>query len=235
MTPASPVMTLTLPALGSMVENGKSATDLGGKVREVSIVMADLRGFTRFCERVAPELMSEVLNEYLTAVIDVILEHHGRVQDFIGDGILGIFGAPNDDPDHAWHAVQSALEMQTAIRKLSVQWQRKHGISLSLGVAVHSGDAFAGTVGSPRLGKYAVVGDPVNTAARLEELNRDLGTEIVMTRDTLIRVEGCVDVEPRGSFPVRGRSNEVDVFELRGLEHAEPATEPLALPTLSWA
>jgi len=235
MTPASPAMTLTLPALkSSMVDNGTFA-ELGGKVREVSVVMADLRGFTRFCERAAADLMSEVLNEYLTAMIDVIMSHHGWVQDFIGDGILGIFGAPEDDPDHARHAVESALNMQSAIRKLSARWQREYGISFALGVAVHTGDAFAGSVGSPKLSKYAVVGDPVNTAARLEELNRDLGTEIVMTRDTLERMRDHVDVEPRGSFPVRGRSHAVDVFELRGLERAEPAAKPLVLPRLSWA
>ena len=236
MRPASPATTLTLPSVGdSTIESGKSATDIGGKVRDVSVVMADLRGFTPFCERVAPELMSEVLNEYLTAMIDVILAHHGWVQDFIGDGILGIFGAPDDDPDHARHAVESALDMQSAIRTLNSRWQREYGISLALGVAVHTGEAFAGTVGSPRLCKYAVVGDLVNTAARLEELNRELGTEIVMTRDTLVRMEERVDAKPKGSFPVRGRSHEIDVFEVRGLRQAEPATEPFVFPQLAWA
>jgi len=219
----------------SAVENGTSGAALGGEIREVSVVMADLRGFTQFCERVPPELMSEVLNEYLAAMIDVILEHHGRVQDFIGDGILGIFGAPEDDPDHAWHAVQSALDMQAAIRRLGKKWRREHGISLSLGVAVHTGEAFAGTVGSPRQRKYAVVGNPVNTVARLEALNRDLGTEIVVTRDTLATTRDRVDVRPRGSFAVRGRSHAVEVFELRGLRRAEPATEPLPLAQLCWA
>src|SRR5215468_3826246 len=88
--------------------------DLGtgqGEVRDVSVLMADLRGFTTFCERVSPASTAAVLNEYLTAMVDVILKQHGRVQDFIGDGILGVFGAPGQDPDHAWHAVLSALEM----------------------------------------------------------------------------------------------------------------------------
>ena len=88
---------------------------LVGEVREVSVVMADLRGFTAFCEQVPPDRMYRVLNEYLTAMIDVILGQQGHVQDFIGDGILGVFGAPGQDLDHGWHAALSAVEMQVAI------------------------------------------------------------------------------------------------------------------------
>jgi len=209
---------------------------MNGEVREVSVVMADLRGFTGFCEKVAPEVMSQVLNEYLTAMVDVILENHGVVQDFIGDGILGIFGAPGEDPNHAWHAVLSAFEMQEAIRRLCRQWKREHNMAFGLGVAVHSGKAFAGTVGSPRQGKYAVVGDPVNTAARLEELNRELGTEIVTTRDTLALMPDRADAQPRGSFAVRGRSHALEVFELLGVQLAPaPAVRAVPSATLSFA
>jgi class 3 adenylate cyclase len=102
-----------------------------GDVRKVSVVMADLRGFTTFCERVPPGLMSRVLNEYLTAMIEVILGQQGRVQDFVEDGILGVFGAPGQDPDHAWHAALSALEMQVAIRQLGDRWEREVGTSFA--------------------------------------------------------------------------------------------------------
>ena len=198
------------------VLSGDAAVE--GNVRKVSVVMADLRGFTTFCEQVSLGVLSRVLNEYLTAMIEVILEQHGCVQDFVGDGILGVFGAPSEDPDHAWHAAISALEMQVAIRQLGDRWEREFGISFVLGVAVHTGEVYAGTVGSPRQSKYAVVGDPVNTVARLEELNRDLGTEIVMSGEALALVLERVDVLPRGLFPVRGRSNMVEVFELLGIQ-----------------
>ena len=198
------------------VLSGDAAVE--GNVRKVSVVMADLRGFTTFCEQVSLGVLSRVLNEYLTAMIEVILEQHGCVQDFVGDGILGVFGAPSEDPDHAWHAAISALEIQVAIRQLGDRWEREFGISFVLGVAVHTGEVYAGTVGSPRQSKYAVVGDPVNTVARLEELNRDLGTEIVMSGEALALVRERVDVLPRGLFPVRGRSNMVEVFELLGIQ-----------------
>ena len=191
---------------------------LEGDIREVSVVMADLRGFTTFCERVPLGLTSRVLNEYLTAMIEVILGQQGRVQDFVGDGILGVFGAPGQDPDHAWHAALSALEMQIAIRQLSDRWKREVGTSFALGVAVHTGEVFAGVVGSPRQRKYAVVGDPVNTVARLEEVNRNLGTDIVMSGDALALVRDRVDVHPRGVFAMRGRRHAVEVFELLGTQ-----------------
>jgi adenylate cyclase len=193
---------------------------LEGDIRKASVVMADLRGFTTFCERVPLGLMSRVLNAYLTAMMDVIREHHGRVQDFVGDGILGVFGAPDLDPDHVWHAVLSALQMQVAIRRLNDRWEREIGTSFALGVAVHTGEVFAGPVGSPRQMKYAVVGDPVNTVARLEEVNRNLGTEIVMSGDALVEVRARVDVQPRGVFIMRGRSLAVEVFEVLGIRHA---------------
>jgi len=202
--PATPVLT------GNAV--------LEGDIREVSVVMADLRGFTTFCERVPLGLTSRVLNEYLTAMIEVILGQQGRVQDFVGDGILGVFGAPGQDPNHAWHAALSALEMQSAIRQLSDRWKREVGTSFALGVAVHTGEVFAGVVGSPKQRKYAVVGDPVNTVARLEEVNRNLGTDIVMSGDALALVRDRVDVHPRGVFAMRGRRHAVEVFELLGTQ-----------------
>jgi adenylate cyclase len=193
---------------------------LEGDIRKVSVVMADLRGFTAFCEGVPLGLISRVLNDYLTAMIDVILGQQGRVQDFVGDGILGVFGAPGHDPDHAWHAALCALEMQTAVRQVGDRWEREVGTSFALGVAVHTGEVFAGAVGSPRQRKYAVVGDPVNTVARLEEVNRNLGTEIVMSGEALALVRDRVVVQPRGMFAMRGRRHAVEVFELLGTQRA---------------
>jgi adenylate cyclase len=189
---------------------------LEGEVRHVSVLMADLRGFTTFCERVSPCQTARVLNQYLAAMSRVVLREHGQVQDFFGDGILGVFGAPERDPDHAWHAVRSALAMQFAIRELRRRWEMEVGTGFDLGVAVHSGEVYAGSVGPPRQQKYAVVGDPVNTVARLEEINRTLQTAIVVSGDTRVRLGNRIDVLARGSFAMRGRSEPVDVFELLG-------------------
>lgn len=189
-----------------------------GEVVAVSVLCADLRGFTSAAEQFDPRHMAALLNRYFTVMVDVILDRGGMIQDFVGDGILAVFGAPARDPDHAWHAALSAMEMQTALRRLD-QPSGVNGHHVpAMGVAVHSGDVFAGTVGSPRQWKYAAVGDTVNVASRLEELNRNLGTSIVMSGETLALVQNRVKARSRGRFPVRGRSRTIEVFEVLALK-----------------
>ncbi len=202
----------------------REGTGFAGEVRTVSVLMSDLRGFTTLSERLPPDRISEMMNEYFTAMVDVILRHRGIVQDFIGDGILAVYGAPVDDPDHAWHAVTTALDMQTALRRLNDRWQAEHRPLLAMGVAVHTGEVFAGNVGSPRRKKYAVMGDTVNTTSRIEGLNRDLATSILISGATLAQVKERVVVQDRGSVAVKGRRQPVEVFELVGL--AETRQEP---------
>lgn len=144
------------------------------------------------------------------------MARRGIVQDFIGDGILAVYGAPLEDPDHAWHAIATALEMQAALGRLNRQWEDQRRPPLAMGVAVHTGEVFAGNVGSPRRKKYAVMGDTVNTASRLEGLNRDLSTAILISGATLARVKERVRVHGRGSISVKGRQQPVEVFELAG-------------------
>jgi adenylate cyclase len=190
---------------------------LGGEVRTVSVLIADLRGFTRLSERLEPEQIFEMLSEYFSSTIQVILAHRGMVQDFIGDAILAVYGAPADDPGHAWHAVSTALEMQQAIQRLNRRWQAEKWAPLAMGVAVHTGEVFAGNVGSAQRKKYAVLGDPVNTVSGMEKLNRDLSAAILISGETLAAVKDRVTVRDRGCVQVKGRSAPVEVFELVGV------------------
>lgn len=194
----------------------REGSDLGGEVRTVSVLMSDVRGFTTLSERLPPIQVSEIMNEYFAAMVDVIMSHQGIVSDFIGDGILAIFGAPLDDRDHAWHAVETALGMQEALRRLNTRWTAEGRPPLAMGVAVNTGEAFAGNMGSPRKKKYAVVGDTVNTVARMEGLNRDLGTEILISAGTLALVKEQVRVRDRGEVKVKGKAQAVAIFELEG-------------------
>ena len=200
----------------------REGAGLGGEVRTVSVLMSDLRGFTTLAERLRPERISEIMNEYFTAMVDVILGHRGIVQDFIGDGILAVYGAPLDDADHAWHAVLTAHRMQTALQQLNRQWEASGHPPLAMGVAVHTGEVFAGNVGSPRKKKYAVIGDTVNTVSRIEGLNRDLSTSILISAATLAAVKDRVEVQDRGSVTVKGKAQPVEVFELLGLVSPGP-------------
>jgi len=150
-------------------------------------------------------------------MVDVIVSHRGMVSDFIGDGILAIFGAPLDDAEHAWHAVQTAVGMQDALRGLNERWAAEGRPSLAIGVAVNTGEAFAGNMGSARKKKYSVLGDTVNSVARMESLNRDLGTRILISSATLSMVKDRVQVTDRGEVHVKGKSQALAIFELEGL------------------
>jgi len=195
----------------------REGSDLGGEVRTVSVLMSDVRGFTTLSERLPPARVSEIMNEYFTAMVDVIMGHRGMVNDFIGDGIFAVFGAPLEDSDHAWHAVETALGMQAALRRLNDKWAAEGRPSLAMGVAVNTGEVFAGNMGSPRKKKYSVLGDTVNAVARMEGLNRDLGTEILISAGTLAIVKHRVRVCDRAEVKVKGKAQAVALFELEGL------------------
>lgn len=195
----------------------REGSDLGGEVRTVSVLMSDVRGFTTLSERLPPAAITATINEYFPAMVDAILAHRGIISDFIGDGILAMFGAPLDDPDHAWHAVETALAMQAALARLNARWQTEGRPTLAMGVAVNTGEVFAGNVGSARKKKYAVIGDPVNTVSRMEGLNRELGTAILISGATLAAVKDRVVVHDRGAFTMKGKTQPVELFELVGI------------------
>jgi adenylate cyclase len=195
----------------------RDGTGRGGELRQVSVLMSDVRNFTTLAEGLPPARVSEIMNEYFAAMIDVIMRHRGMVSDFVGDGILAVFGAPVDDPEHAWHAVEAAVAMQAALRRLNARSAAEDRPPLAMGIAVNSGEVFAGNIGSARKLKYAVMGDTVNTVARIEALNRDLGTEILISAATLAAVGERVRVRDRGEVTVKGRARAVAIFELEAL------------------
>jgi adenylate cyclase len=196
----------------------RQGSSLGGEVRRVTVLMSDLRGFTTISENLPPEVVSAMMNEYFTAMVDVILAHRGLVQDFIGDAIMAVYGAPLDDPEHCWHAARSAVGMHAALESLNRAWEADGRGPLAMGVAVHTGPVFAGTLGAPRKKKYAVLGDTVNLTSRMEGLNRDLGTGILISGAALAALRDRVVVRDRGRVAVKGRREPVDIHELLSLE-----------------
>jgi adenylate cyclase len=192
----------------------REGADLAGEIRTVSILMSDVRGFTTLSETLPPAQIAEVMNEYFEAMVDVVLANGGMVNDFIGDGLLALFGAPARDAEHAWHAVLTALGMLEALERLNARWQAAGGATLAIGVAVNTGTVFAGNMGSPLRKKYTVMGDPVNTTARMEGLNAQLGTTILLSSATLAAVKDRVIVEDRGSVMMKGKAEAVEIFEL---------------------
>lgn len=203
------------PEVAARVE--RNPGDLEGERRQVSILFTDLRGFTTLSERMAPEQMAARLTEYFDAMTSAIFVRRGMVNDFIGDAILAVFGAPLDDAEHARHAVLSALAMGETLARLNERWSAEGLPALRMGVGIHTGEVFAGNVGRAGKVKYAVVGDTVNLASRVEGLNKEMGTTMLVTEATYRAAGLDLEVEDRGLVSVKGREEPVRVYEVIGL------------------
>jgi adenylate cyclase len=190
------------------------APSLQGEYREVSILFSDLRGFTTMSENRQPADIAAHLNEYFDAMTAAIFKHRGMINDFVGDAVMAVFGAPVTDSDHAWNAVQSALDMDRALDELNARWKRSGEVELRMGIGIHTGRVFAGNVGGRDRIKYTVIGDPVNVASRVEGLNKDLSTTLLITEETLAAVGDRVRVRDCGPVAVKGRVEKVRVFEV---------------------
>ena len=202
------------PEIATRVE--RNPASLAGERRQVSILFSDLRGFTTLSERMAPEQMAARLTEYFDAMTSTIFARRGMVNDFIGDAILAVFGAPLDDPDHARHAIESALDMLEMLAGLNRRWQAEGLPPLRMGLGIHTGEVFAGNVGRAGKVKYAVVGDTVNLASRVESLNKELSTTMLVT-EAAYRAAGVdLEVKDRGPISVKGREEPVRVYEVTG-------------------
>jgi len=190
------------------------APALRGERRHISILFSDLRGFTTLSESMPPDDVAARLNEYFEAMTKAIFAHRGMVNDFVGDGIVAFFGAPLADPQHALNAVRGAAEMDRSLAALNARWGAAGLPELRMGIGVHTGQVFVGNIGGTARVKYTVVGDPVNLASRVEGLNKDLGTTILITGETFAAVSEQVDVKDRGLMTVKGRVQPVHVYEL---------------------
>jgi PAS domain S-box-containing protein len=191
-----------------LVRQGPERTGIGGARRELTIMFADLRGFTGLSERLPPEQLVEILNGYLSAATDIVFEHQGTIDKFIGDAVMALFGAPVPVEKHALQAVRAALAMQ---RRLADTPARR-GQRASFGVGINTGPGIVGTIGAPQLMSYTVIGDVVNVAARLQGEAR--AGEVLVTEDTYRLVADDVDAEELGSVYVKGRLAPVTMYKV---------------------
>jgi adenylate cyclase len=180
--------------------------------REVTVMFTDIVGFTRLCEHMEPAAIGELLNDYFGNMADIIFEHEGTLDKFIGDAILAVFGAPFDQPDHAERCVEAALEMRAALARMNAV---RGGPPISVRIALNTGRALTGDMGSPRRKEFTTLGDVVNTASRLQH-SVAKPDQIVLTDATRQQLGSRFRLNPLGSFPIRGRESAVDVFEVLG-------------------
>jgi len=189
--------------------------ELGGARREMSVLFSDIRGFTSVTERGNPEELVAQLNEYFTRMVTVVFRHTGTVDKFVGDMVMALFGAPLDDAEHADHAVAAAVDMVRELGELNRGWAAKGMAQLDIGVGVNSGDMIAGNIGSASIMSYTVIGDNVNLGSRLESLNKEYKTRIIISDATRARLKTEYDMRPLGDVVVKGKSKAVAIFEIK--------------------
>jgi adenylate cyclase len=191
---------------------------MGGERRMISVLFTDLKGFTSFSETLEPEVLSHVITEYLDAMTAVVFELGGTVDKFVGDAVMALWNAPLDDPDHARHACQAAIEMQAALSRLSDRWEAAGLARQQMRIGINTGPASVGNMGSSRRFAYTALGDAVNLAARLEPLNTEYGTSICISQSTLdaLTERNLFLVRHLDLVAVKGKRQAVPVFELLG-------------------
>jgi len=187
---------------------------LEGQTREVTILFADLRDFTPWVEATTPREVVRDLNAYFAEMDQAIRTHRGLVLQFIGDEIEAAFGAPVAYPAHAEMAVRAALEMRRRLQAWNAERARAGKVPLRHGIGIHTGSVLAGNIGSAERHSYALVGDPVNLASRIQSLNKELGSDILVSGETRRRLDGQFEFVRLPAVKVKGKSVEVEVYRL---------------------
>lgn len=187
---------------------------LGGKRANVTVLFADIRGFTSMSEKMAAEEVSVILNEYFTEIEPIISKHNGVINKFIGDAVMAIFGEPIQDKDHALNAVKCANEMLQKVTELSTKWLLEGKPKIEIGIGINTGEAFVGNIGSETRLEYTVIGDVVNLASRIESYNKVYKTNFLISSTTYEKVRNIADVIKISEVSIRGKSKKLDIYEV---------------------
>ncbi len=199
---------------------------LGGERKTITILFSDLRGFTKISERLPPEEVVNILNEYFNDMVDIVFRWEGTLDKFVGDAIMAFWGAPVEQPNHAELALRCALNMSDRLSKLQEKWISVGKESLDCGIGINSGEVVIGNIGA--LGKkmdYTAIGDPVNLCVRVESLTKEHNTRIIITEFTLEILRPLIDsnkfghleITELGSVKVKGKEKDVRIFGLKGI------------------
>ncbi|HSD73792.1 MAG TPA: adenylate/guanylate cyclase domain-containing protein [Steroidobacteraceae bacterium] len=196
------------------VLNGR--VPLEGELREVSILFQDIRGFTGLSERLDPAALLKLLNQFFTEVVAAVEAEGGVVKQFVGDGVMALFGAPQAYPDHATRAVRAALGIVKRLATLNHALREQGVAPIEIGVGIHTGMVVAGLIGPDQRVEYGVVGDPVNLANRVETLTKDVRATVLISREIADRLDPTFVLGRSATLPVKGRQQPVEVIEVLG-------------------
>ena len=187
---------------------------LGGEKVEATILFSDIADFTKMSEMMPPEDVSRLLNHYFDEMTKIIFQYKGTVDKFIGDAVMVFWGAPLTDPDHALNACRTAIAMQERLKSLREEIKRERLPDIYIRIGINTGVVIAGNMGSSDLFSYTVLGDTVNLAQRLENANKEMGTSIIISKSVYKKVAAHVKVHPLGIIRVKGKTEEVEIYEL---------------------
>lgn len=200
------------PEVAKLITRSEYEKTMHGEKRVITIVFADIRGFTQMSEKMDPWAISKLLNEYFNKMTEIIFKNGGTIDKFIGDAIMILFGAPISQTDATFRAVKTANEMREALQELRHSWEEASGRAFHIGIGINTGEAFVGNLGSDNHKEYTALGDAVNIAARLE--SRALPDQILFSENVLNEVEHLIKYNKLEAVTLKGKSSSQEIYEL---------------------
>jgi adenylate cyclase len=201
------------PNIAQVIAQQQDAGRLPSEKRPVVLFFSDIRGFTPMSETMSPDAIATLLTEYFTEMVEVVFEHGGTLDKFIGDAIMALWGAPMAHEDDADRAMRCALDQLAALEKLNAKWKEEGRPALAIGIGINFGEVFAGNVGSDRRLEYTVIGDAVNTAKRLCDTAG--ANEILISEPFYQQLKQPPKVDPLEPIQVKGKSNKIPVYRVK--------------------
>ena len=187
-------------------------------MRTVTVLFADLKGFTKMCDEMEPSDVVSILNGYFRCMSHALTKHHGQITELVGDGILALFGALRNNPWQVQDAAMAAFQMREALEEYNVELQAKSFPTLSFGIGIHRGKVLAGVMGNYELSKFGVVGDTINVAARIEGLTRLLKTDILISNEIKEQLDARFILEQMSPLQVKGKSAPLVTYTVHGMK-----------------
>ena len=205
------------PAVVEDLLKHASSNTLEIREKEITIFFSDIRGFTSISEKIgSPKKLIELLNRYMTPMVEVIIKYHGTIDKFIGDAIMAYWNAPNDLKNHQDNAIMCAIDQIKRLKKLNVQLQNEKLPIINIGIGIHTGIATVGEMGSEGRSDYTVIGDNVNLASRLEGLNKYYGSHIIISEHTYKDLKNEYAIRELDTVRVKGKEHPVKIYEVLG-------------------
>ncbi len=202
------------PAVVNEILKDPSHLKLGGEKKRLTVLFSDIRGFTRLSEEVPPETLTHLINIYLTEMTSVVLEHRGTIDKYVGDELMALFGVPLGYPEHALNACHTAQKMIRKLDDIRKKWRELGVNTLNIGIGVHTGEMVVGNMGSNFIFDYTVIGKEVNLGSKLQELNKNYGTQILISEETYREVSNTIPAREIDIIQISGRDKPVKIYTI---------------------